>query len=159
MSEFFGIGIANAKRETNVGTLWRSAHNFGASFIFTVGQRYRRQASDTTKAWRSIPLFNFESIDDLRRHVPYDAQLIGVELDAGAIHLHAFRHPQRCVYVLGAEDHGLSVEQRAACHSLVFIPGAAHCLNVAAAGTVVLYDRVRRNIDWCDARAPEPRRG
>ena len=28
-----------------------SAHNLGAAFIFTVGQRYKYQASDNTKAW------------------------------------------------------------------------------------------------------------
>jgi tRNA G18 (ribose-2'-O)-methylase SpoU len=146
VSDFFGIGIVNTKRETNIGTLWRSAHNFGAAFIFTVGRRYERQSSDTTKAWRSIPLFNFETLDDLRKHVPYDTQIVGVELDPRAILLPAFAHPRRCVYVLGAEDHGLSPAQRAGCHSLIVVPGAAHCLNVAAAGTVVLYDRIRRHL-------------
>lgn len=38
---YFGIGIYHTKNVLNVGTLWRSAHNFGASFIFTVGMRYR----------------------------------------------------------------------------------------------------------------------
>jgi len=144
MSDYFGIGVLHAKRETNIGTLWRSAHNFGASFIFTVGARYKRQSSDTTKAWRSVPLFTFECLDDLKRHIPYDAQLVGVELDPRATALNTFWHPKRAVYLLGAEDHGLSEAERAACHKLVVVPGAAHCLNVAAAGTVVLYDRVVR---------------
>ena len=43
MSNFYGIGIVNTKTEANIGTLWRSAHAFGASFIFTVGRRYRRR--------------------------------------------------------------------------------------------------------------------
>ena len=146
MSDFFGIGVVNAKRETNIGTLWRSAHNFGAAFIFTVGARYTRQSSDTTKAWRSIPLFNFDDLDDLKRHVPYDAQLVGVELDPRAVPLPTFSHPRRCVYVLGAEDHGLSPAQRATCHRLIVVPGAAHCLNVATAGSIVLYDRIQRRM-------------
>ena len=58
--------------------------------------------------------------------------------------LPAFAHPRRCVYVLGAEDHGLSPAQRAACHRLIVVPGAAHCLNVATAGSIVLYDRIQR---------------
>lgn len=146
MSDYFAIGVVNSKRDTNIGTLLRSAHNFGAAFVFTVGRRYDRQSSDTTKAWRSVPLFNFDTVADLRRHVPYDAKLVGVELDARAVPLNVFTHPRRAVYLLGAEDHGLSEAQRAECHELVVVPGASHCLNVASAGTVVLYDRVSRRM-------------
>lgn len=141
MSSFYGIGIVNTKTPANIGTLWRSAHAFGASFIFTVGRRYRLQASDTVKAWRTIPLFDFESIADLKRHIPYDAMLVGIEIDDSAASLPVFEHPKRAVYLLGAEDHGLSASERTACHRLVAIPGASRCLNVATAGTVVMYDR------------------
>lgn len=47
---YFGIGIYNPKTETNMGTLWRSAYNFGADFIFTIGMRYKKMGSDTAKA-------------------------------------------------------------------------------------------------------------
>lgn len=40
---YYGIGIYETKEETNVGTLWRSAQNFGADFIFTIGARYKTQ--------------------------------------------------------------------------------------------------------------------
>ena len=36
-NEFFGIGIQNGKTPENLGVLWRSAQNLGASFIFTIG--------------------------------------------------------------------------------------------------------------------------
>lgn len=144
MSDYYGIGIVNTKTEANVGTLWRSAHAFGAAFVFTVGRRYRRQSSDTVKAWRSVPLFDFESIEDLKRHVPYDALLVGVEIDPRAVSLPSFEHPKRAVYLLGAEDHGLSETERAACHKLIAIPAAARCLNVATAGSIVMYDRVTK---------------
>ena len=35
--EFFGIGIQNGKTPENLGVLWRTAQNLGASFIFTIG--------------------------------------------------------------------------------------------------------------------------
>ena len=31
---FFGIGVENLKTKANLGTLWRSAINLGADFIF-----------------------------------------------------------------------------------------------------------------------------
>lgn len=39
---FFGIGIQNGKTPENLGALWRSAQNLGASYIFTNGNRYQK---------------------------------------------------------------------------------------------------------------------
>ncbi len=138
MRGFFGIGIEHTKTEANVGTLWRSADLLGAAFIFTIGRRYRRQASDTMKTSRRIPMWHFETLDGLV--LPIDCPLVGVELDDRATPIETFTHPERCVYLLGAEDHGLTKAAIARCHRLVKLPGRAS-MNVAAAGTVVLYDR------------------
>ena len=135
---FCGIGIERSKTPLNVGTLWRSAAILGADFIFTVGKRYPQQASDTVKAWRHIPYWEFEDLDDLR--TPYDAPLIGVEMEDRARMLANFTHPQRAVYLLGAEDHGLSKRALDRCHQLIKLPGA-YSLNVAVAGSLVLHDR------------------
>ena len=135
---FFGIGIEHTKTEANVGTLWRSADLLGAAFIFTIGRRYRRQASDTMKTARNIPLWHFETLESLV--TPLDCPIVGVELDPKATPIETFTHPKRCVYLLGAEDHGLTRAAIARCHRLVQLPGRAS-MNVSAAGTVVLYDR------------------
>lgn len=147
MSGYYGIGIENGKTDINVGTLWRSAHNLGASFIFTIGNRYRKQASDTTKAWSSIPLFSYSTFDEFYASMPFDCQLIGVEFPHEAAKpLPAFHHPRRCVYLLGAEDHGLSKQAIERCHKLVYIP-SERCLNVAVAGSIIMYDRsVRQTV-------------
>lgn len=140
MSGYFAIGITHGKTPQNIGTLWRSAELFGAAFIFTIGARYKRQPSDTSKAWRKVPLYNFESIGALRAHLPFDCLLVGVELDPTAVPIEDFAHPPRAVYLLGAEDHGLTPDERAACHRLVQLPGE-RSMNVAAAGTVAMYAR------------------
>jgi len=138
---FCGIGIFHSKTPVNVGTLWRSAAILGADFIFTVGRRYDHQPSDTMKAWRHIPLWHFSDLDDLR--VPRDCKLVGIELDKRARPIHTFAHPERAVYLLGAEDRGLSKEAIARCHSLVCLPGE-WSMNVAVAGSIVLHDRAVR---------------
>lgn len=137
---FCGIGIEHGKTAVNIGTLWRSAYSLGASFVFTVGRRYERQSSDTVKAWRHIPLFNYLTLEDLIAHLPYDCPLIGIELDDRALALGRFHHPQRACYLLGAEDHGLSKAALARCHRIVQLSGR-HCLNVAVAGSIVLHHR------------------
>lgn len=139
---FFGIGVCHSKSPQNIGTLWRSAHCFGADFIFTVGRRYERQTSDTMKTQRSIPLYNYTDMDDLVAHLPFECRLIGIELDVRAKPLATFSHPEQACYLLGAEDHGLPPSFLDRCHSVVQVEGASRCLNVAVAGSVVMWDRV-----------------
>ena len=140
---FFGIGIQNTKTEQNIGTLWRSASIMGASFIFTIGRRYKKQASDTMASWRHIPLYNYETFEEFYKAMPYDCRLIGVELDTKSVPVAQFKHPERCVYLLGAEDIGLSKEAIEKCHSLVQLPGE-YCMNVAVAGSIIMYDRTTK---------------
>jgi tRNA G18 (ribose-2'-O)-methylase SpoU len=137
---YFGIGIERSKTEANVGTLWRSAFSLGASFIFTIGRRYPRQSSDVTEAWRHIPLLEYADVDDFHDHIPFDCQVVGVELTPDAKPLETFTHPHRAIYLLGPEDGSLSKAATDLCQVVVRFD-SAYCLNVAAAGTVVLYDR------------------
>lgn len=137
---FFGIGILNAKTEQNIGTLWRSASIMGASFIFTIGKRYKKQASDTTKSWKHIPLYNYETFEDFYKTMPYDCVLVGIELDERSIAIKEFKHPERCIYLLGAEDIGLSKQAIEKCNKIIQLPGDV-CMNVSVAGSIVMYDR------------------
>lgn len=140
---WFAIGIEHTKTETNVGTLWRTAHSLGAAYVFTIGRRYHQQASDTTKAWRHIPLFHYATLDECLMARPHDALLVGVELAPSARPIADYRHPERVVYLLGAEDNGLSKAAMSACQQLVVLPGA-FCHNVAVAGAMVMFDRITK---------------
>jgi tRNA G18 (ribose-2'-O)-methylase SpoU len=141
-NEFFGIGIQNGKTPENLGVLWRSAQNLGASFIFTIGNRYAKQASDTHNAVKSMPYFHYDTFADFYTHLPKGARLVGVEMHETSELLETFEHPRRCVYLLGAEDNGLSKEAIEKSHFLVQFPSELS-LNVAVAGSIVLYDRTR----------------
>jgi len=137
---FFGIGILNNVDEINIGTLWRSAYILGATFIFTVDKKYKKQTTDVTNAWQKIPLYHYDSVEELRKNLPYDTQLIGVELDDKALAIEAYQHPHRCVYLLGNEQSGLPRHVLQQCHQLVQLPGD-YSLNVAVAGSILMYDR------------------
>ena len=141
----WGIGVYHPKTAENVGTLWRAAHLYGASFIFTIGQRYRRQASDTTTAWRSIPLQAYADFETFNACRPLDAPLVGIELAQDSVPLAGFAHPKRAVYLLGAEDHGLPETVLSKCQHIVQIETARPwSMNVAMAGSLVAYDRHRK---------------
>jgi tRNA (guanosine-2'-O-)-methyltransferase len=137
---FFGIGIQNGKTPENLGVLWRSAQNMGASFIFTIGNRYAKQACDTHKAIGAMPYFHYETFDDFFNNLPKGAMLVGVELDEKAVQLETFEHPRRCVYLLGAEDHGLPKIAIEKSHHLVKFKSELS-LNVSVAGSIIMYDR------------------
>ncbi len=137
---FFGIGIQNGKTPENLGVLWRSAQNMGASFIFTIGNRYAKQACDTHKAVGAMPYFHYETFDDFFKNLPKGAMLVGVELDEKAVQLETFKHPKRCVYLLGAEDHGMSKVAIEKSHHLVKFKSELS-LNVSVAGSIIMYDR------------------
>ena len=74
--------------------------------------------------------------------LPTGCQLVGVEFIETAVDLPSFRHPQRAAYVFGPERGSLSPALVARCEHLVKIP-SAFCVNVATAGAIVMYDRVR----------------
>lgn len=145
-NRFFAIGIYHVKYDVNIGTLLRSAQVFGAAFVFTVGRRYRKQSSDVWSTWKNIPLFHYETVEDLKNHLPYGCLLVGIELNHKACLLPEYNHMPRACYLLGAEDHGLSEEQLKICHSVVQIPGLLGCLNVATAGSIVMYDRFSKEL-------------
>ncbi|MCV6630225.1 MAG: RNA methyltransferase [Flavobacteriaceae bacterium] len=145
--EYFGIGILHGKTPENLGVLWRTAQNMGASFIYTIGKRYANQACDTHKAVKAIPYFHYEDFADFFKHLPKGAVIVGIEQDQKSVPLETFAHPKRCVYLLGAEDHGLTKEAIEKAHFLVEFQ-SEKSLNVAVAGSIVLYDRNLPKARW-----------
>lgn len=137
---YFEIGVYNLKTPVNLGTLWRSAFQLGASGIFVIGKRYHRQGSDTVKAYRHVPLRQFANFDEFKVARPYDCPLIGIEM--GGEPLSSFSHPQRAIYLLGAEDGGLPNKIIQECQHLVSLE-AINTLsyNVAVAGSLIMYNR------------------
>ena len=136
---YFGIGVYHPKTKENIGTLWRSADNFGADYIFTIGRRYKRQASDTTGAESHIPLYEFDSIEDFKKHLPRGCRPVFTEQTDDAVSLTNFTHPKQCAYILGAEDNGIPENlMRGEVKVEIDTP---QCLNVSVAGSIVMYDR------------------
>ncbi len=147
---YFGVGVYHAKHEVNIGTLWRSAYQMGAAFVFTIGKRYERQAADTTKAWRHLPMMHYQDYDDFLAHLPLACPVVGIEM--GGRSLSGFTHFERCAYLLGAEDHGLPADVLSRCHYIVSLDAVrTPSYNVAVAGSIVMYDRMSKlgNGDGC----------
>lgn len=137
------IGLSNPKSPSNVGSIMRAAGCYGVASVFYTGTRYDRAkdfVTDTKKVHQDIPLIN---IDDLRRILPLGCVPVAVELVDGARPLPEYTHPDRALYLFGAEDGSLSQELRDWCEDVVYIPTQG-CMNLAATVNVVLYDRLAK---------------
>jgi tRNA G18 (ribose-2'-O)-methylase SpoU len=142
MRGYFGIGAERISKPLNLGNLIRSAHAFGASFVFTVGAHPRALdfSSDTSKSLSRLPYFHWETVGEMQ--LPDDCRLVGAEIMEESVDLPTFRHPLKAAYVLGPEKGSLSPELVAMCDHLVRIP-TQFSLNVAMAGAILMYDRIR----------------
>ncbi len=136
-------------KSLNLGNLMRSANAFGASFTFTVGATYRaiEAHADTSKSQLHLPHYNWTTLDDMA--LPGGCKLVGIELLDEAIDLPSFRHPLRAAYVLGPELGSLSEPLLARCDYVIKIP-TRFCINVAMAGAIVMYDRVKSLARFAD---------
>ena len=141
MKGYFGIGVEHISKPGNLGNLFRTAHGFGARFLFTIGAtvRVREAAADTSRASEHVPLYHWDSPADV--NLPKGCALVGLELIDEAVELPSFRHPRRAAYVLGPERGQLSPELLARCDHVVRIP-TRFSLNVATAGAILMYDRL-----------------
>jgi tRNA G18 (ribose-2'-O)-methylase SpoU len=142
MRGFFGIGVERISKAMNVGSLFRSAHAFDASFMFTVDAAYSEEQggrSDTSDALEQVPFYSFPDVASV--FLPKHCLLVGVELLDDAIELPSFRHPHCAAYVLGPERGSLSDEMVDRCDLTIKIP-TRFCVNVGIAGAIVMYDRV-----------------
>lgn len=146
MRGYFAIGIDGVSKAGNMGNLMRTAHGFGAAFAFSIGQRMKGDPSplldpgtDTSKTARSVPYYEYETLDDLQ--LPEGCRLVAVEITDQAIDMPSFRHPLNAVYILGSERMSVSEEVLARCHHVIKIP-THFSLNVATAGAIVMYDRL-----------------
>ncbi len=142
MRGYFAIGAEGISKPMNLGSLMRSAHAFGASFFFTIAPTFAAsevRLSDTSDAAKHLPLYTYDSVDDLA--LPRGCALIGVEISEDAVELPSFHHPGAAAYVFGPERGELSPELTARCAQMVKIP-TKFSLNVGIAGAIVMYDRL-----------------
>ena len=145
---FFAIGVEGISKERNAGAIFRTAHAFDASFVFTVNPKMNVKAmysADTSKTFNQVPYFEYETPDEI--DVPKNCAIVGVELCDSAKQLPEFCHPIRCAYVFGPERGSLSPEMQEKCDYMIKIP-TKFCINVSTAAAIVIYDRVQSLHSW-----------
>lgn len=132
----------------NLGTLIRSAEALGAGGIVCLGRGVDPWSPDVIRASMGgvfgVPIVRC-SATELRAWAAANGVSILAAEAEGACALGLEPLPSRVAFLLGDERKGIAPEDRRHCDGSVRIPmvGAADSMNVAQAGTVLLYEAVR----------------
>jgi tRNA(Leu) C34 or U34 (ribose-2'-O)-methylase TrmL len=138
------VVLIDPKYPHNVGAALRACSCWGIGQLWWTGDRVtvdvprgqRLPREERIKGYRSVTMIRDDHVFDR-----FDAATpVAVEIRPASESLATFEHPEDAPYVFGPEDGSLSKPIRLLCHRFVVIP-THHCLNLAAAVNVVLYDR------------------
>jgi len=138
------IVLTNPKYSHNVAGTLRLASCFGVRQVWFTGDRVRLDIEargripreERMRGYKDVDLFSYDRpLEQFPAAVP-----VAVEMRPNAERLHLFEHPKNAVYVFGPEDGSLPQSVLSACYRFVVIP-TRHCLNLATAVSVVLWDR------------------
>ncbi|WP_165227830.1 TrmH family RNA methyltransferase [Aquisphaera insulae] len=139
------IILESVHSDGNLGTLIRTSEAIGGSGFILVGPHVDPFSPAVVRASMGA-LFRQSFIRTsagslrhwLRRH---RCRVVGASPD-GPAELHRFPFPRPSILILGEERQGLTAYQRDLCSDLVRIPmvGAADSLNLAVAGSLLLYE-------------------
>jgi tRNA G18 (ribose-2'-O)-methylase SpoU len=142
----FKVAVVNMSKEMNIGSLLRTAHAAAAQEVLLVGEpSFNTYAAATADRWTDVTYL--ETTGDLIAHArEVGMALVSVERDERAVGLFEAQFPPRPIFVLGAEKFGVPADVLDASALIIEIPqwGLVPSLNVAAAGSIVIYDHLAK---------------
>ncbi|MDM7914427.1 MAG: TrmH family RNA methyltransferase [Candidatus Eisenbacteria bacterium] len=142
----YAVAVDNPDKQMNIGNLIRTAHSFLCGELVLIGSA-SYQASGSNGVERYERIRHFPDRDAFLAWLPSSGYTsIAVETTPEAERLDRFEFPERPLFVVGNELHGLDERLLAACERRVMIPqfGLVPCLNVNISCSIVLYEYVTR---------------
>ena len=138
------VALEGVRDPGNLGTVVRTADAAGAGGVILIGTVCDPFSIEAVRATMgsvfAVPIYTAELANTVAFLRRWPGTCVGTALQTDTDYRRvAYRSPT--LVVSGAEQHGLSPELRAACHSLVKLPmrGRADSLNLAVATGIVLY--------------------
>ena len=132
----------NTTKEHNVGSLVRTAHAVAAEEVVLISDReWNVEAARTAELYTTVT--RVADLEAFRAHLAAQRwNLVAVELDDRAVNIFEAEYPDRPCFLLGAEIGGVPEPLLAEAAIVVQIPqwGLVPSLNLAVAGSIVLYD-------------------
>jgi tRNA(Leu) C34 or U34 (ribose-2'-O)-methylase TrmL len=144
------VALVDPKFPHNVGAAVRAASCYGIRQVWFSGDRvqlrgdrgYRLPREERMRGYQEVELRHSEAFFDAFEG---DVVPVAVEVRTNSESLIEFEHPEKALYVFGAEDGSLGKAVLRHCHRFVIIP-TRHCTNLAAAVYTTLYDRHAKRV-------------
>jgi len=150
------IALCNPKYPRNVGQIIRVASCFDIKQVWFSGNRVslepgtRLPREERMKGYDDVDLIQFDYFFD---QFPKNVVPVAVEVVENAEMLTHFVHPENALYVFGPEDGHIPQVMRQHCQRFCILP-TKHCLNLAHAVSLVMYDRQHKQ--YMDGVKPVP---
>jgi len=140
------VAAWNISKGYNVGSLVRTAHAAAVEEVILIGEReWNVEAARTAELYTKIVYLPDQ--EAFLQHLESSRwNLVAVELDPRSVSLFDAAYPSRPCFLLGAELGGIPPGLLDRAKLIVQIPqwGLVPCLNVAVAGSIVLYDHLSK---------------
>lgn len=139
------IGLERIKSVPNFGSVLRAAECFNAQLVILHNERLDsfRAATDTYDTVNRCPVVRVSG-ETILDATPITCTPVVIERVEGATSLVNFEHPKNAFYIFGPEDGEVLADTQSRVSRIVTIPVSAS-LNLAAAVTIVLYDRLLKD--------------
>lgn len=141
------VAVMNFSNETNVGGLVRTASAAALKEIVIVGRKKWNKGA-ATGAHSRIKIIKMrtsdEFVDYCREH---SYNIVSVEIGESSNNIFEYKYPENTMLVIGNEGTGVSKKILDNSVSRVYIPqyGGVECLNASIAGSIAIYDWIRKN--------------
>ena len=141
------VAIINLSNDTNVGGLIRTSDAACVEEVIIVGRR-KWNKSASTGSHLNLNIIKMRSDEEF---IEYCTQkkynIISVEIGEKSQNIFDFKYPKDTILVIGNEGSGVSKKILENSYAKVYIPqyGDVECLNAAIAGSIAIYDFVRKN--------------
>ncbi|NIN00504.1 MAG: TrmH family RNA methyltransferase [candidate division Zixibacteria bacterium] len=136
--------LIDPKFPFNVGSTVRAAACFGVKQVWFTGDRIEKELEGRKRLPREERMKGYKEVDLIHFNFPFDmfenVAPVCMEVRENSEPLTSFNHPENAIYVFGPEDGSIGKPILRLCHRFVVIP-TKHCVNLAAAVYITLYDR------------------
>jgi len=141
------IAVMNLSNETNVGSLIRTASAANIKEVVIVG-RNKWNKGAATGAHSKIKVIKMRTSDEFIEYCrEHNYNIISIEIGRDSRNIFNYQYPDNPILVVGNEGTGIPQKILENSVDRVYIPqyGGVECLNVAVAGSVAIYDWVKKN--------------
>ncbi|MEN6453640.1 MAG: TrmH family RNA methyltransferase [Prolixibacteraceae bacterium] len=145
------VAAWNMKNPENIGSLIRVLDNAGGTELFLLDDENRKRESQIRKtAGLSYDHVRVHRVsgDWFFQHLPEGYSVCAVETSTGSENIFQTELPQKVIFLMGSEIHGLPVSILEKCEQVVHIPmtGACKSMNISHALAVSLFEWLRKQL-------------